>query len=195
MKVQGPIMKQLTTQDEVAPRLRGLCNQGVMGRGAPSFARSPRCLMVLCTLLLVAGCAPAEPKRTAGTANLAPDQLAILHVRPHHVMTAWKGQPVHVESFFIEEGQYAVADDQEYYILPGKQTFTIEYGPCLHGWAKVEAPFNADTGVFEGPYGRFEATLVAGKYYEIVGSSKLVGKNAVQTEHRLIEAQPPAKPK
>ena len=155
----------------------------------------PLFVLIACVLLLAAGCGPAEPKRTAGTANLPPDQLAILQMKPHGALTVWKGQPIHIESFYIDQGQYAVTEDQEFYVLPGKQTYTIDYGPCLHGWSKVEAPFNADTGVFEGPYGRFEATLLPGKSYIVVGSAKLTGKNAVETEHGFKEVEPSAKPK
>lgn len=151
-------------------------------------------VVIIAVSLLAVGCAPKEPKRTAGTANLPPERLALVHMDPHGALTAWKGQPVHIDSFYIEEGAYAVAaddPDQQFYVLPGSYTFTIDYGPCLHGWAKVEAPFNTDTGVFEGPYGRFKATLEPGKQYRVVASDKLVGKNAVMTEHRFEQVEKP----
>lgn len=154
-------------------------------------------ILIAGVVLAAAGCGPAEPKRTAGTANLPPEKLALLHVDPHGALTAWKGQPVHIDSFYIDEASYPVSPDeadQKFYILPGTQTFTIDYSPCVHGWAKVEAPFNTGSGVFEGPYGRFNATLGAGKEYTIAGSGKLVGKNAVMTEHSFVEKEHAATP-
>jgi len=152
-------------------------------------------LYLLSLLLFVVGCGAPKPVRTAGTADLPPEQLALVQIRPHGALTAWRGQPIHVESFYVGEAQYLVAEDRDFYVLPGEQTFTIDYGPCVHGLAKVEEPFNTGTGVFEGPYGRFDATLEAGRAYAVAADAKLVGKNAVQTEHAFREVALPAVPK
>lgn len=157
--------------------------------------RVPLFSMLVLTGLLAAGCGSSEPKRTAGTGNLPPERLAIVHVKPHEVLPAWKGMPIHVEDFYVGEAPYRVIEDTSFYILPGKQTFTVDYGPCQHGWGRVEATFSTAGTVYEGPFGRFDATLEPGKQYVIVGTDQLVGKNAVQTEHRLEVFVPPPESK
>ena len=138
---------------------------------------------VLAAAALLAGC--NAPVRTAGTDKLPPEQLALVRVRQHDGLTTWRGRPVHIETFFADGAEYPLGRDRDFLLLPGPHKLAVDYGLCPHGTDRSAGDFDAGTGVFTGPFGRFEATLEPGVTYTITADPALVGRNAVETRHGL----------
>ena len=132
---------------------------------------------------LLAGC--NAPVRTAGTEKLPPEQLALVRVRQHDGLAAWRGRPVHIETFFADGAEYPLGRDRDFLLTPGPHKLAVDYGLCPHGTERSAGDFDADTGVFTGPFGRFEAALEPGVTYTITADPTLVGRNAVETRHGL----------
>ena len=135
------------------------------------------------TATLLAGC--NRPVRTAGTEKLPPEQLALVRVLQHGGLTAWRGQPIHVATFFVGNAEYPIDKDTDFLLTPGTHKLAVDYAPCLHGVDQSTAAFDDSTGVFAGPFGRFEATVEPGVAYTITADPTLVARNAVQTRHGL----------
>lgn len=132
---------------------------------------------------LLAGC--NAPVRTPGTEGLPPERLALVRVRQHDGLAAWRGRPVHIETVYADDAEYPLARDRDVLLTPGPHKLAVDYGLCPHGRDRTAGDFDADAGVFTGPFGRIDATLEAGATYTVTADPTLVGRNATETRHGL----------